>query len=158
MSYSYYILYFHVSANNLQKRIGEIMNIKFFVIVLVFMSNLFIVSIGQTEELAPGYDACVAKAISTADNIECLQVAYEHWDKILNLNYKNAMNACKSEENPKQCAADLKKAQTYWIQYKDAMDPVIKLLHGDGSLSRVLIMNFLVEETKKQAQILEPEG
>lgn len=124
--------------------------------VILFVSAFFasFTSSTQCEELAPGYDSCVGKAQSTADNLDCLENAYKYWDKILNDNFSVARDACSEAENPKKCAADLLKAQRLWIQYKDAMAPVISEINGGGSLSRLLANTFVVRETRKQARLL----
>lgn len=109
------------------------------------------------EELAPGFSQCMEKAESTAASIECLTAAYKHWDKILNENFKKAKAACKDSEHSEKCDKDLMKAQKFWIQYKEAMFPVIEELHGGGSMSRMMADEFAASETKKQAQLLQPE-
>ena len=109
------------------------------------------------EELAPGFAQCMEKAESTAASIECLTAAYNHWDKILNENFKRAREACKDSEHADKCEKDLVKAQRLWIQYKEAMFPVIDELNGGGSMARLMVNDFAVSETKKQARLLEPE-
>ena len=111
----------------------------------------------DAEELAPGFAQCMEKAESTSDSIECLTGAYKHWDKILNENFKKAKEACKDSEQAEKCEKDLMKAQRLWIQYKEAMFPVIDALHGGGSMARMLADEFAASETKKQAQLLQPE-
>lgn len=108
----------------------------------------------RAEDLAPGYNECVEKAQSTADNLDCLNKAYDYWDKILNENFNVAREACSEAEKPKKCSEDLLKAQRLWIQYKEAMAPVISELNGGGSLSRILADTFVVRETRKQARLL----
>lgn len=109
----------------------------------------------ENTELAPGYDACMDKAQSTADYIDCANNAYEHWDKILNARFAQAKQFCANSEKPKECAANLLKAQKLWIQYKEAMYPVIGELNGGGSMSRLEENIFAVKETKKQAELLQ---
>lgn len=109
------------------------------------------------EELAPGSDQCLENAVSTVDQKECISQAYLYWDKILNANYKKAMAYCADSERPEQCKANLKKAEKLWVQYKDAMVPVIEELNGGGTLSGVMSDHFYASETKKQAQLLQVE-
>lgn len=126
-------------------------------ILAIILSGMFLLSSGTlslAEELAPGFDACTGKAQNTAENLECIEKAYKYWDKILNENFNVAKDACSEAENPKKCASDLVKAQRLWIQYKEAMAPVIDELNGGGSLSRILSNSFIARETKKQAMLL----
>lgn len=109
----------------------------------------------EEEELAPGYNACIDKSESTADTIDCIGKAYEHWDKKINQNFKKAEGACAESENPQDCKKALVKAQRLWVQYKEAMPTVIEYLNGGGSMSRVTANYFMAEETKKQAQLLD---
>lgn len=111
-------------------------------------------ALSPAEELAPGFDACADKAQNTAENLECIEKAFNYWDKILNDNFNVAKDACSEAENPKKCLANLLKAQRLWIQYKEAMAPVISDLNGGGSLSRILANSFVVRETRKQARLL----
>ncbi len=126
-------------------------------IIMIMAMGLLLVSgvaHAETEELAPGFDACTEKAQSTADNLDCLSEAFTYWDKILNDNFAVSKDACSEVEKPKQCVADLLKAQRLWIQYKEEMAAVIMELNGGGSLSRLLANSFVVRETKKQAKLL----
>lgn len=109
------------------------------------------------EELAPGSDQCLENATSTAETRECLNSAYEYWDKKLNANYKKAMKSCDDANDPKACKADLKKAQLAWIKYKEAMYPVLYALNGDGTITGIIVDTFAARETKKQAQLLDTE-
>ena len=109
------------------------------------------------EELAPGYNACTEKAQSTADNLECLTAAYNHWDKVLNANFKKAQTACTDTSDAKECRAKLLKAQRLWIQYKEAMGDALYGMGSGGTMDSLTVGHFLAEETKKQAQLLSPE-
>ena len=108
------------------------------------------------EELAPGYNACIEKAQSTAKNLECLTAAYNHWDKMLNTNFKKAQAACADAADAKTCRAKLLKAQRLWIQYKEAMADALYGMSGGGTMDNLTVGNFLAEETKKQARLLSP--
>lgn len=109
------------------------------------------------EELAPGFHACTEKALSTADNVECLTAAYEYWDKQLNANFKKAQAGCEEAPHPKECRAKLLKAQRLWIQYKEAMGDALYGMGGGGTMDNLTVGTFLAEETKKQAQLLATE-
>ena len=121
--------------------------------VLPACAGLFVPCAHAEEELAPGYNACIDKAQSTADNVECLTGAYNYWDKVLNANFKKAQGACEDTANAKECRARLLKAQRLWIQYKEAMGDALYGM-GGGTMDSLTVGHFLAEETKKQAQLL----
>lgn len=126
------------------------------VCALLICAGLFVPAAQAGEELAPGFNACTEKAQSTADNLECLTAAYNHWDKILNANFKKAQAACADAMDAKQCRARLLKAQRLWIQYKEAMAEALYGMGGGGTMDNMAVGDFLAEETKKQARLLEP--
>ena len=120
-------------------------------------ATLFAPDARAEEELAPGFNACTEKAQSTADNVECYNAAYNYWDKQLNANFKKAQAACEDTANAKECRAKLLKAQRLWIQYKEAMGDALYGMGSGGTMDSLTVGHFLVEETKKQAQLLSPE-
>ncbi|MDE6734301.1 MAG: DUF1311 domain-containing protein [Desulfovibrio sp.] len=124
--------------------------------VLTVCVGLFVSAAHAEEELAPGFHACTEKAQSTADNVECLNAAYNYWDKALNANFKKAQAACEDTANAKECRAKLLKAQRLWIQYKEAMGDALYGMGGGGTMDNLTVGTFLAEETKKQAQLLAP--
>ena len=124
--------------------------------VLPACATLCVPDARAEEELAPGYNACIEKAQSTADNLECLTAAYTHWDKALNANFKKAQAACEDTANAKECRAKLLKAQRLWIQYKEAMGDALYGMGGGGTMDSLTVGHFLAGETKKQAQLLAP--
>ncbi len=108
------------------------------------------------EELAPGYDSCMEKALSNADMMHCTTAAHTYWDATLNRNYAAALNRCNnaaSNADKTACKDKLRKTQRLWIQYKEAMTDVLLTLEG-GTLARLTASGFLAEETKKQALLL----
>ena len=109
------------------------------------------------EELAPGFGACVDKAQTTADHIDCFGAAYKYWDKILNNNYASALKLCEDQESPEQCKKKLKNAQLKWIQYNEAMLEAISALGSGGTADRLHIDYLSVQETKRQALLLKSE-
>lgn len=117
----------------------------------------FVPAAHAEEELAPGFNACTEKAQSTADNVECLTAAYNHWDKALNANFKKAQAACADAVDAKECRAKLLKAQRLWIQYKEAMGDALYGMGGGGTMDNLTVGTFLAEETKKQARLLATE-
>lgn len=118
-------------------------------------AGLFVPAAQAGEELAPGFNACTEKAQSTVDNLECLTAAYNHWDKVLNANFKKAQAACADAMDAKQCRARLLKAQRLWIQYKAAMAEALYAMGSGGTMDNLTVGDFAARETKKQAQLLE---
>ena len=123
--------------------------------MLAFVLAILPATARGEEELAPGFDACIGKAVSTVDQVDCLSRAYEYWDKQLNANYQQARAQCASAEKPDLCRAHLLKAERAWVAYKEAMGDVVWDMNGGGSISRVSALGFTVEETKKQAKLLK---
>ena len=101
-------------------------------------------------ELAPGFNACMGKSTSTYDMLQCLNIAYKHWDAKLNANYKKAKQQCASKEDQER----LLKAQRAWLKYKEAMQEYI-INSGEGSMKRLDSLSFAVDVTKMQANELE---
>ncbi len=132
--------------------------------MLLFVSAVAVMCAALTtpahceEELAPGFNACIDKAASTADHLDCLRTAFDFWDRQLNTNFKQAKADCAGGENAQQCLANLLKAQRAWVQYKEAMSQVVWDMEGGGSNSRLSANSFLVQETKKQALLLKSSG
>lgn len=106
----------------------------------------------DSEELAPGFGACMEQATATVDMVGCLNSAYEYWDGVLNKNYRQAMRNCEEFGEP-ECKKKLQKAQRAWIQYKDGWADYIHASTG-GTMSTLKAMDFLVTETRKQAELL----
>ena len=105
------------------------------------------------DELAPGFKACMEKAQTDFDMCDCYSTAADHWDAILNANFKKALEGCAGAEDAKACRDTLREAQRAWMRYRDAMIPLIWPKDG-GTLQRVEANAFVAEETKKQALIL----
>lgn len=125
-------------------------------VALVFMAILLQSGLTMAEELAPGFDACMDKAGSTAESKECFGKAFLYWDKQLNANFKKLPKACEEAPDPEACKARAIKAQKLWIQYKEAMAEALYDLGGGGSIAGLNVDSFTAEETKKQAKLLAP--
>ncbi len=103
------------------------------------------------------YEACMNKAVSTADMLDCGQTYLDFWDKQLNINYKKAKKACQEpadgKATPDQCLKKLVSMERSWISYRDQMAEMIDYTSG-GTSARLNTQGFLIEATKKQAQTL----
>ena len=108
------------------------------------------------EEIAPGYNACMdATQGVTSQMLKCQEKAYSFVDTVLNVNYQMAMKACNKEGDPKACKATILKMQRAWIKYKEATaDYLFKALDA-GSLTPVLVNDFVNQATKDQGKKLE---
>lgn len=122
--------------------------------LLALMCLLPLTANAEEEELAPGFDACMDKAATTAETRNCLREAQDYWDKILNENFKKAKDHCAQATSPKECSENLVAAQRQWIKYKEMTPAVIRDLHG-GSMGTQIADDFLATETKKQARLLQ---
>ena len=91
----------------------------------------------------------------TVDMLMCLNDAYDYWDDRLNDSYAAAMKHCSGSDDPVTCKKNLRDAERLWVQYKNAMGEAVAGLEGGGTLSGVTASSFMVEETKKQAELLD---
>ena len=74
------------------------------------------------DELAPGYNACTAKAGSEIAALqECNAAALAYWDRKLNENYKALKALCgyAEEADRGRCREALVRGQRAWITYHD---------------------------------------
>ena len=115
----------------------------------------------KEDELAPGFNQCMEQSggITAAMN-DCVSDAYAYWDKQLNVNYKQAMGACSDSMAPQACRQSLKQAERSWIAYKDNMSTYLVNKYGAeaiGSLDLLNIKIFVVEQTRRQAQLLQSD-
>ncbi len=122
--------------------------------LLLFLSPVSLSFAG--EELAPGFDSCMNRSEGvTVDMLMCLNDAYDYWDDRLNDSYAAAMKHCSGSDDPVTCKKNLRDAERLWVQYKNAMGEAVAGLEGGGTLSGVTASSFMVEETKKQAELLD---
>lgn len=112
----------------------------------------------EEEELAPGYNACIADSgYSDFAMLDCVSSAYSYWDKVLNQNYKLAMQGCQDSEDPAKCRQILRQAERHFVAYKEGITDYLMLAAGGsamGSLDRVSINYTLVLLTRQQAKVL----
>ena len=87
---------------------------------------------------------------STYEIVECLKAQVAQWDKRLNAAYQQAL---KDAVSPQQ-AAQLRKAQRLWVQYRDANCLYYDL--GEGTIARIETGYCTKDLTKTRA--LELEG
>lgn len=112
----------------------------------------------REEELAPGYRICMDHAKNDFDMKDCSQAALEYWDKKLNITYKVALGICKRSDNPEECISTLNKMEKGWIVFHDIMGNYIYdggIIGGGGTIHRVLGIDFLAQETKRQCKRLQ---
>jgi len=87
---------------------------------------------------------------STYEIVECLKAQTALWDKRMNAAYQQAL---KDAVSPQQ-AAQLRKAQRLWVQYRDANCLYYDL--GEGTIARIETGYCTKDLTKTRA--LELEG
>ena len=110
----------------------------------------------DNEEIAPGYNACMdATQGVTSQMLKCQEKAYSFVDTELNVNYQMAMKACNKEGDPKACKVTILKMQRVWIKYKEATADYLYMALGDGTLTPVLVNDFVNRATKDQGDKLE---
>lgn len=96
----------------------------------------------------PLYHTCVERAVSTADNIRCVQTETAFQDGRLNQAYRTLMQAY-----PPAQQKTLQKAQKAWNVYKKESTKLISM--KDGSLYRLLANANYLKLTTERAQELE---
>ena len=107
------------------------------------------------DELMPGYNACMdATKGVTSEMRKCQEEAYQFLDTALNVNYKMAMDACSKEADPNACKATIKKMQRAWIKYKEATADYLFMVLGDGTITPILVNDFVNRTTKDQGEKL----
>ncbi len=131
---------------------------KIFFLLLITLSCLCssgISNAGDNEESAPGFDACMDKAETTAAMLECVSSGIDYWDKALAENYALAEKECPFESE-KECAeyrARLGESMQTWQAYRDATAAHLGQASG-GSVDSLSAAMFILEVTKIQADSL----
>lgn len=93
-------------------------------------------------------EECIGEFSSTSGMVECSNLALNAWDAELNRAYKS-LGASKN--------TSLKKAQIAWLKYRDAQVAALREEFGtrEGTIWRVILMGYIVDLTKTQANILK---
>lgn len=107
---------------------------------------------GPSDELAPGFDACMKKAERTMEVNACLQDAYSYWDESLNRHYRQLMKK-RSGSGLAEGRQDLQKAQRAWLAYRDSMAVCLSRTEG-GTIDVLRSTEFLARETRRQDRLL----
>lgn len=108
------------------------------------------------EELSPGYNACMAASGGvTVQMRKCQNDAFIYLDGKLNKIYKQAMLSCNDEGDSKACKNTILKMQRAWIKYKEATVDYLFMALGDGTLTQVVVDDFVNQTTKEQVKKLE---
>lgn len=108
-------------------------------IALVVASAVALQFAGIAQAAEPTLPAdvqkCYDNAVATPDIIECSNKEAEYWDKVLNENYKIAMQSCtkiaqdyyegaEQKDFEAKCKKKLKSTQLTWLKYRDGMADV----------------------------------
>lgn len=105
------------------------------------------------EEPAPGFNACMDKAVSTADMVACMNTGIEHWDKILTKNYAQAEKSCPHQDKAR-CAeylSLLRASMKSWKTYRADTASYLRQVSG-GTMDQLGAAMFVLEATKQYAQ------
>lgn len=116
------------------------------------------------EVLPVHISKCYQDAFATIDIIDCINAETEYWDRLLNENYKKAMQSCvevardnfegvEQQEFEAKCKQQLKSTQLTWIKYRDGMSAVQCDLSPDfgGTAQRIGCASAYKEIVKEQA-------
>ena len=101
---------------------------------------------------ADQFDACYKKALSTADNLACIDKEYKFYDKKLNIAYKKIR--AKLSSDPREIKY-LKEAQKAWIVYRDKKCKFEGYPMRDGTGELLMVYGCKTRETKRRAKELE---
>lgn len=102
-----------------------------------------------TARYSPGYEACMRRATSTLDIVDCAGRETERWDARLNRAYQARIAAL----NDRQRAA-LKRAEKTWLAFRDA-DCAAYEDEDWGSISRIDASQCRLRRTAERALELE---
>ena len=86
---------------------------------------------------------------------KCQNDAFIYLDGKLNKIYKQAMLSCNDEGDSKACKNNILKMQRAWIKYKEATVDYLFMALGDGTLTPVVVDDFVNQTTKEQVKKLE---
>ena len=85
----------------------------FFSIICFFILSLISFA-GEFNVIDKAEDACINKAVSTTDMLNCTATAYDAWDKEMNKYYNLLMQKLSAEQK-----SALLKTQKSWLAYRD---------------------------------------
>ena len=107
----------------------------------------------EEEELAPGYNACMDKAVSTADMVTCMNAGIEHWDKVLAKNYARAEKDCLDPDKARcdKYRSLLRASMKSWKAYRSDTASYLRQASG-GTMDQLNAAMFYLQVTKQYAQ------
>ena len=115
------------------------------------MKNLFLVIFSFTLQIAKGQNTsdiiekelsrCLEESFSTANQRDCINKAYEDWDKLLNQTYQSLIKEL-SEESKIQ----LKESQRNWLKYRDTEFNFINKYYFQDKQGT---LNYVIADSKK---------
>ncbi len=110
------------------------------------------------EELAPGFNACMDKAVSTADMVACMNTGIEHWDTILAKNYAEAEKGCLDPDKARcdEYRSLLRASMKSWKAYRSDTASYLGQVSG-GTIDRLNAAMFYLRVTKQYAQAIAVE-
>jgi uncharacterized protein YecT (DUF1311 family) len=125
------------------------------VAILILLAAVPVVVNGQTKREHPidkALTACMEKDPSTAGMVECLNIAYEAWDKELNRVYGALMSKL-----PTEGKASLKAAQLEWIKYRDLEFKLISSVYSnlEGTMFIPMATDSRIGVIKRRVQELQ---
>ena len=109
----------------------------------------------EEEELAPGFNACMDKAVSTADMVGCMNAGIEHWDKVLAKNYAEAEKGCLDPDKARcdEYRSLLRASMKSWKAYRSDTASYLGQVSG-GSMDRLSAAMFYLQVTKQYAEAI----
>lgn len=119
----------------------------------------------ETGTVKKTYDDCVESSTDNNSIMQCLNTAFASADKLINTNYKYAMNLCSDNygeidsDKEKNCKTLLKSAEIAWISFKDSYVAYLDA-NSKKEQNNINTISFKVNTTLRQATEIgpKPEG
>lgn len=105
----------------------------------------------SADDPATTYQSCLDNSTSSQQMINCAYAAQDAWDKVLNKNYKAAMDVLDKDQQEA-----LRTAQRTWLAYRDADSKFRNdaWQFGDGLDAKLFLAEAGVDVIKQRAQLL----
>ena len=107
------------------------------------------------EELAPGFNDCLARSSSVNEMRQCNAKAIQYWHDRLDKALSRAGTRCEQANQPEICKKRLDQSQTAWQDYVDMMAEYRMEVSGGGSEGLLEQGHFRAQAIRAQVRILE---
>jgi len=126
-------------------------------LILILLSSFTCLSQEAITDIDTDMKNCLQIANSTADQRNCINNAYDSWDKLLNTEYQNLINKLRKEEKELFIAS-----QRTWIKYRDTEFSFINSYYYDNDKGTLFFvmgdhkrMEMIKNRTKEIQEFIE---